>query len=60
MGILLPFTGSLNLVIMIGVATEETNGSDRVLDLNDYERALGWKRQTHNESEMALFTECMQ
>ena len=32
LGILLPFTGESALVIMIGVATEETNGSDRVLD----------------------------
>ena len=28
-----PFTGESELVIMIGVATEETNGSDRVPDL---------------------------
>lgn len=33
MGVLLPFTGESELVIMIGLATEETNGSDRVPDL---------------------------
>jgi len=27
---------------------------------NDYERAYGWKSKTFNESEMALFFECMQ
>jgi hypothetical protein len=26
----------------------------------DYERAYGWKSNTFNESEMALFSECMQ
>jgi len=26
---------------------------------NDYERAYGWKGNTFNESEMALFFECM-
>jgi hypothetical protein len=26
----------------------------------DYERAYGWKSNTFNESEMALFFECMQ
>jgi hypothetical protein len=25
----------------------------------DYERAYGWKSNTFNESEMALFSECM-
>jgi hypothetical protein len=27
---------------------------------NDYERAYGWKSNTIHESEMALFSECMQ
>jgi len=38
------------------------HGSDRVPDLNiDYGRALGWqsKSNSFNESEMALFYECM-
>jgi hypothetical protein len=26
----------------------------------DYERAYGWKSDTFNESEMALFSECTQ
>ena len=34
------------------------HGSNRLFDLNDYKRALGWKRQALNESEMALFSEC--
>jgi hypothetical protein len=29
-------------VIMIGVATEETNGSDEFLACNDYEASLAW------------------
>jgi hypothetical protein len=39
---------------------EEMAGSDRVPDPGDSERATGWKAQTNNESEMALFSECMQ
>jgi|HubBroStandDraft_6_1064221.scaffolds.fasta_scaffold04806_8 hypothetical protein len=38
------------------------HGSDRVPDLNiDYERALVWqsKSNSFNESEMALFYECI-
>jgi hypothetical protein len=47
---------------MIEVVTEEMHGSDRVPDLNtDGERALGWQSngKSFNESEMALFYECM-
>ena len=43
---------------MIEVVTEEMHGSDRVLDLNNYERALGWYGRTFNESEMARSSEC--
>ena len=46
---------------MIADAIEEMHGSDRVSDLNtDYERAWVWKRQTINETEMALLFERMQ
>jgi hypothetical protein len=44
---------------MIGVATEETTGSDRVPDLKDYDASLWLERHFFNESEMALFPECM-
>ena len=44
---------------MIGVATEETNGSDRVLETrNDYDASLGLEGHFFNESEMALLFEC--
>ena len=44
---------------MIGVAIEETNGSDRVPDLKDYDASPWLERQLFNESEMALVSECM-
>jgi len=44
---------------MIANATEEMHGSDRIPDLNGLRASRGWKRQTINESEMALFFECM-
>jgi hypothetical protein len=44
---------------MIGVATEETDGSDRVPDLKRLRCEPGLERHFFNESEMALFSECM-
>ena len=44
---------------MIANATEEMHGSDRIPDLNGLRASRGWKRQTINESEMALFSECL-
>ena len=35
------------------------HGSDRVPDLRDYKRAWVGKSKPFNESEMALFSECM-
>jgi len=52
------FAEEFEVVIMIEVVTEEMHGSDRVLDLNNYERALGWYGRTFNESEMARSSEC--
>jgi hypothetical protein len=39
---------------------EEMAGSDRVPDPDDSKRAQVGKAQTHYESEMALFYECIQ
>jgi hypothetical protein len=44
---------------MIGVATEETDGSDRVPDLKRLRCEPGLERYFFNESKMALFFECM-
>jgi hypothetical protein len=44
---------------MIGIATEETDGSDRVPDLKRLRGEPGLERHFFNESEMALFFECM-
>ena len=56
MGVLLLFSEEFELVIMIAVADRRdawVGPSSR--PENDYERAYGWKGNTINESEMALF-----
>ena len=58
MGILLPFTGESELVIMIGVATEETAGSDRVPDLQRLRGEPWLERHLFNETPMALLCGC--
>jgi hypothetical protein len=61
LGVPLLVTQEFEVVIMIDVVTEEMHGSDRVPDLKRLRASLGWqsKGNSFNESEMALFYECM-